>query len=401
MHADLVRYVVANLRSRQMRSWLTILGIVIGITAIVTLIAVGQGLDASIKKEIEGFGSDTVIVTPRISIGISGPPTRSGLITLNDMEEVKRTPGIDPSSVTSTVGDRMSLSYKDQNITTTVVGVDTRAFAKTFGNLLKIEQGRLLKAGDSKVVLLSHDQAKDAFREEILLNSQIKIGGDSFRVIGILKSAGGGLTSGEPQVYIPQEDARIILGDKFGPRQITSVWSRVMPGQSAPEVAKRLDKRLMEKRKVTEKTRNFSVLTSESIQQQVGTITGLLTLFLGGIAAISLVVGGVGVANTMFMSVMERTREIGLMKAVGAKRNAIMEVFIIESCLISAIGGIIGIVIGLLISFVLNMLGAPSAISPELAGFGMLFAVSVGAISGYFPAKRAAELVAVEALRYE
>jgi len=401
MHADIARYVVSNLRSRQLRSWLTILGIVIGITAIVTLIAIGQGLDASIKKEIEGFGADTIIVTPRISIGLTSAPTRTGILTLNDMEEVKRTPGIDPGSVTSTVGDRMTLSYKNQNITTTVVGVDTRAFAKTFGNLIKIDQGRMLKSGDSKVVLLSHDMAYDTFKEDVLLNSQIKIGGENFRVIGILKSSGGSFSTNAPQIYIPQEDARSILGDKWGPRQITSVWSRVMPGVSAPEVAKALDRRLMEKRKVTEKTKNFSIMTSESIQQQIGTITALLTLFLGGVAAISLVVGGVGVANTMFMSVMERTREIGLLKAVGARKNTIMEVFIIESALIGAIGGFVGVLIALLLSFVLNYFGAPSEVTPELAAFGIIFSVSVGVVSGYFPARGAAEMVAVDALRQE
>jgi putative ABC transport system permease protein len=401
MHADIARYVVSNLRSRQLRSWLTVLGIVIGITAIVTLIAIGQGLDASIKKEIEGFGADTIIVTPRVSIGIGGPPTRTGMLTLNDLEEVKRTPGIDPSSVTPTVSDRITVSHKNQNITTQVVGVDTKAFAKTFGNILKIDEGRMLKSGDSKVVLLAHNPAHDMFKEDVLLNSQIKIGGENFRVIGILKSTGSSVGGGDTQIFIPIEDERSILGDKMGQRQISSVWSRAMKGADPAVVAQELDRRLMIKRKVKENNKNYSIITTASIQEQIGMITGLLTVFLGGVSAISLVVGGVGVANTMFMSVMERTREIGLMKAIGAKKSTIMEVFIIESCLIGAIGGAIGVTLGLLLSFVLNYFGAPSEVTPELALFGMAFSIGIGAISGYFPAKHAAELVAVEALRYE
>ncbi|MDO8339169.1 MAG: ABC transporter permease [Candidatus Burarchaeum sp.] len=402
MHKDILRYVMENLRNRQLRSWLTILGIIIGITAIITLIAIGEGLNESINSELNAFGSQTIIVTPRINIGLSSAPTRTGILTFNDVQTVKGTPGIDSSSLTYGVGGMMSLQYKDRNASSRVVGIDTDTFQNSvLSGLLQIESGRKLKPGDSHVVLLAHDPAYNLFKEKVNLGYQMKIGGEDFRIVGILKSAGGAMSGTPIQILIPEEDARRLLGDTVGAREVSAIWAKAAEGQSTGQVAKALEQRLMAKRKVKPDKLDFSITTIESIQQQVGMITGLLTAFLGGIAAISLIVGAVGVANTMFMSVMERTREIGVLKAIGARRNTIMEIFILESSIIGAIGGFIGLALALLISVIINAFGAPSKISPQLALFGFLFAVIIGAVSGFFPARRAARLQAVEALRYE
>jgi putative ABC transport system permease protein len=401
MHKDILRYVVENLRNRQLRSWLTILGIIIGIMAIITLIAIGEGLNESINSQLNAFGSQTVIVTPKMNIGLSSAPSRTGILTFNDVQEVKRTPGIDPSSVTYGVGGLMSVQYKDKNSSSRVIGVETATFQHSvLAELMQIESGRNLKPGDSHVVVIGHNAADNMFKEKVNLGYRMTIGGEEFRVVGILKSSGGSM-GGPPEFLIPEDDARKLLGGTVGLREVSGIWSKAVEGQSASEVAKILERNLMIKRKVKPDKLDFSIMTVESIQQQVGMITGLLTAFLGGIAAISLVVGAVGVANTMFMSVMERTREIGVLKAIGARRNTIMEIFILEASLIGAIGGFIGLVLAVLISFIINYFGAPSEISPQLAVFGFVFAVIIGAISGFFPARRAASLQAVEALRYE
>ncbi len=399
-HMELFRYVFSNLKSRQLRSWLTVLGIIIGITAIVTLMSVAQGLDAAVKQELSSFGADSIIVTPQISL--TGGATMSGSLDLNDVDVVKRTPGMDPSRVTYILATQLTLGYKDTNVSTIISGVDTDTYAKTVEDLLPMAQGRMLKPGDSHVLVIGSAIAKDMFGEKIGLNTGIDIAGVKYRVIGIMKPSGSALGGGyDSDIYIPIQNARDILGTSVGSKEVTAIWARTQKGVDAQVVADRLDQRLMSKRKVKPDDKDYMILTSQSIMDQIGTITGLLATFLGGVAAISLLVGGIGIANTMFMSVMERTREIGILKAIGARRSTIMEIFVMEAGIIGLGGGLIGVLLGLLISTVLGAVGVPSKFTLELGAFALLFSVGVGMIAGYFPARRASELQAVEALRYE
>ena len=399
-HRDLFLYVFANLKNRQLRSWLTVLGIIIGITAIVTLIAIAQGLDDAVKKELSGFGADSIMVTPQVSF--TGGPTMSGSLDLNDVELVKRTSGIDPSRVTSILAAQLTLGYKDTNVSTMVSGVDVDNYARSVGDLLPMGQGRMLKAGDSHVLVIGSAIAKDMFGEAIGLNTGIDIAGQKYRVIGIMKPSGSALGGGyDSDIYMPLQDARDILGTSVGSKEVTVIWARTQKGADAEVVADRLDERLAAKRKVREDDKDYMVLTSQSIMDQIGVITGLLATFLGGVAAISLLVGGIGIANTMFMSVMERTREIGILKAIGARRAMIMEIFVMEAGIIGLGGGLIGIALGVLISAGLGAVGVPSKVTFELCAFALLFSVGVGMVAGYFPARRASELQAVDALREE
>lgn len=169
----------------------------------------------------------------------------------------------------------------------------------------------------------------------------------------------------------------------------------------AGDVADEITLELRSAHRVSEDTQDFTLITSDFINQQVGAITTLLTLFLGGIASISLLVGGVGVANTMFMAVMERTREIGVLKAIGASRADILEIFLLEASLIGLVGGALGILFGASIAAIASAFGVSASVSPELVLFALFFSVTVGLVSGYIPAKRASELPPVEALRYE
>ncbi|MFA6036417.1 MAG: ABC transporter permease, partial [Candidatus Micrarchaeia archaeon] len=349
MHADIFKYVMSSLMHRQLRSWLTILGIVIGITAIVTLIGIGQGLDGMIKKELEAFGADMIIIMPSTgSGGLSSLATLSGSLSTNDLDEMKRTPGVVPATVTGGLLGYFDLNYKNETTTMAVTGVDTDTFYKASENTVKIDRGRNIKPGDTKVLVLGANVAEQAFAEKLTINKVVTISGEKYRIIGIMKKAGGLLGGGtDSDVYMPLDDARRLLGNTVGKKELTMVWGRAAKGADMDEVVKTLDAKLAAKHKVRQDEKDYTIMTSATIMEQISVITGMLALFLGGLSAISLVVGGVGVANTMFMSVMERTREIGLLKAVGAKKSAIMEVFIMESCLIGAIGGIVGLAIAL------------------------------------------------------
>ncbi|MCK4715043.1 MAG: ABC transporter permease [Candidatus Aenigmarchaeota archaeon] len=403
MHRDLFKYVLVNLQKRQLRSWLTILGIIIGIMSIVTLVSIAQGLDSAVRSELEMFGSDMLIIMPASGGGMDfgRMMQSSGMLTMNDLEDVRKTPGVDPDAITAMVYGSMRLSYRNENATSIISGVEPDKFAEIVSGMVQIEKGRFLKAGDSHVVVLANDIAYDFFNEEIGLDRKLIINGETYRVIGILKKSGSSIGGADTDIFIPIEDARRALGSGLAPRQVNAIYGKIIEGADMAEVTERIERALMNSHKVTEDNKDFSIITSETIGEQVGAILGLLTAFLGGVAAISLVVGGVGVANTMFMSVMERTREIGILKAVGARRSAIMEVFLMEAGLIGLIGGLTGVGLGFLISVGLNALAVPSNFTPELALFAISFSVAVGMVSGYFPARGAARMVAVEALRYE
>ena len=230
----------------------------------------------------------------------------------------------------------------------------------------------------------------------------MKIEGKSFQVIGIIKRIGTGFLGAlDSAVFMPAESARETMKHFQGNDKITRIYVRAAPGENINRLAEEITASLAEERGVPADEPDFTVRTPEKMSQQVGLITGALALFLGGVAAISLVVGGIGIANTLFMSVMERTREIGILKAVGASNWSILEIFLFEAGIIGMAGGFIGVGVGLLACLVLNAFGVPSKVSFELVVFAVGFSFFVGLVSGYFPAARAARLKPAEALRYE
>jgi len=209
------------------------------------------------------------------------------------------------------------------------------------------------------------------------------------------------MAAAENIVYIPKEDGRKIMPRFSDNKDLTELHVKVKEGYNANDVAVDITDLLLRMHKVSEDRKDFTVMTADYVAEQINAIMGALTLFLAGVAAISLAVGSIGVANTMFMAVLERTREIGVMKALGADNLTIMKIFIIESALIGLVGGAIGIAISVSLSFILAYFGMPSKVTLELVLFAGIFSLLVGIFSGYFPARRAAQLEAVEALRYE
>ncbi|MBS3069871.1 ABC transporter permease [Candidatus Micrarchaeota archaeon] len=404
-HAELFLYSMNNMRRRKMRSWLTVIGIVIGIAAIVTLISVAQGLSNSINEQLKSFGSNTVVVIPgdirqQLSpFGGAARPPSVGKLFKNDEERIGRIAGVD--LISSVINSRASIDFKGNLVTASISGVEPSVFEGSQN--IELEQGRFLTDTDKHTAVIGYNIAYDTFgKQPVQVSSVLSIGkeGTRFRVVGVLKKAGS-TGSTDSAIYIPLEDARDLAGSSITPNEVSGIRFVAKEGFEVQEVVDEVNYELLSAHHVREEDKDFSFLTAAFLQEQVATITALLTLFLGGVAGISLVVGGVGIANTMFMSVLERTREIGILKSIGASNEAIQEAFLIESGLIGLSGGIIGVLLGLLFSIIGGALGVPTAVGIELALFAIFFSFAVGIISGYLPARNASKLPAIVALRYE
>lgn len=397
MNRDLIDYAITNLRHRSLRSWLTIIGIVIGVFAIVVMVSIAQGLDNYIKSQLSFLGSDMVsVVGGTIQTGGTVFGAKVSL-TENDLNALKKLPEV--TLIGATLEGRADVQYRDKAVSMYVIGADPELLEEIYP--FEMEGGRLLKEGDKGVVVLGNRIANEIFDEKISVGRRVLIGNRSFTVVGIM-GKGSGLTSTiDIVVYIPREDGRQVIPLYKGNRDITEIHMQIAEGTDPREFEEAATDELLRSRKVSEENKDFTVITAAYISEQVGNITGALGLFLGGIAAISLFVGSIGIANTMFMGVLERTREIGIMKAIGATNSMIRDVFLVESGVIGLVGGTIGLVLSMAVSSVISYFGVPSSVTPEVAFGALLFSFVVGIVAGYIPANNAAKLDAVEALRFE
>ena len=389
-----------NLKRRKLRSWLTMIGIFIGIAAVVALISLGQGLQASIEKQFEALGTDKITITPKGMFG--GMP--SNPLTENDLKVVENVPGVDIA--TAYVLESLNVEYRSQNKNTIIYGVDPDKYPKLFSQTYTIESGRDFKAGDKTKIVLGWNAANKDFDKNIIVGNKIKIGEESFEVIGILKKTGS--PSDDSAIIMPIDSLREITGNK---EDVSGIFARVKAGEDVNKVAADIEKQLKKERgeKLSEKSQTFDVLTAEQLLNSFGDILSVVQAVLVGIAAISLLVGGIGIANTMYTSVLERTKEIGTMKAVGAKNSDILILFLIESGMLGLIGGLIGIGIGIGLSKIAEYIAAmqlgsnllQASIDPVLIIGALVFSFLIGAVSGVFPAMQASKLKPVDALRYE
>ncbi len=396
-----------SLYSNKLRSILTILGIVIGVGAVIAMLAVGTGAQDTITGSISGIGSNLLFVT-RGNTTVT--LTRIEPLTSDDAEALLdqfQAPSI--AAVAPVVNATLTVSGPGESIRTTVYGVtpayeQVRNYGVTEGTFINEEH--LL--GRSSVALLGPDTAEKMFgRRDGLVGETIRIEGQPFRVIGVLEAKGGSsLGSQDDLVIIPLStaQARLVRRSENGLDMIlVQVVSPEMTASASEEVALVLRNR--HHTRVGED--DFTVFSQEDFVSVAKTITGVLTIFLGGIAGISLLVGGIGIMNIMLVSVTERTREIGLRKALGARRKDILIQFLTESSLLSLIGGVIGIGLGWLISFIVGRIAVANGTPfyPEISLNSILlatiFSTAVGLFFGLYPANRAAGLEPVEALRHE
>ena len=399
---DIVQYSFTSIRHREIRSWLTILGIVIGIASVVALMSIGEGFQNQVNAQLSALGSNTIFITPSAAAFQTGSVTTSGKLYQKDVDRLKKIPDI--TDIARLITGRADVEFKNKTLSSSVAGIEPGVFEKT--TALDVEEGRFFVEGDRHVAVIGSTVASDMFgpKNTVAVNSYLLIDGTKYRVIGILKKSGGGFGPGASQdgsIYIPFDDARPLFKDTIGPDEVGAIVLRTREGSDTADVVDSIYTELDASHKVKPDKRDYSVIDPKSIQAAVANVLSLITLFLGAIAAISLIVGGLAIASSMFTSVLERTHEIGVLKAIGASRHEINNIFLFESGAVGGIGGAVGTAIGLSIVYIGSLFGLPASMNPLLAAFCVAFAFVIGLVSGYFPARQASELSPVEALRYE
>ncbi len=400
---DVFTYGTHSLAHSQLRTWLTILGIVIGISAVIVLVSIGQGLNQSVQEQLSQFGTSTIIVVPvnlQAGSGFRGPNgATSGILTTNDVELIRKIADVD--MVSPTLSQRAVVDFKGKNITASVSGIEPSVYQQVFSEIV-VGDGRYLSDSDVGAVVLGNDMAATGFgKNEVKVNNRVDINGKPFRVVGILKKTGNVFASVDSGMFMTYTDAKDLFSDRLLNKEVNSIVVKAKDGSNVDEVADEIKVALRNKRGEREGEEDFGLVTPSFINSTVGSITSLLTVFLGAIAAISLIVGGVGIMNTMFMAVVERTREIGTLKAIGAKRDEILAIFLVESGIIGLIGGVIGVVLSIAVLLAAEQLGAPVYISPFVIAGAFLISFLIGMVSGFVPSWNASKVSPLEALRYE
>ncbi|MFH1306272.1 MAG: ABC transporter permease [Candidatus Micrarchaeota archaeon] len=398
---DLLSYSLRSLSHRKLRSYLTVLGIVIGVAAVVCLISISDGLMAGVEEQLEAFGPRNAVIMAgdMSSMAMSGggyaPPSK-GKIFEKDMERVKTIPGT--TYVTKQLAVSTSMEFKKKNLTVSVYGTEPEKFSKLVD--IGVYKGRYLTEYDRGVAVIGEQYADDSiFKSQHMdVGSVFYLGEEKkrFRVVGILDPANAVAKS---VIIIPYADAEKLAGDSIAENEVTMVRFQVAEGFDFDETIGRVEWALASSRGVSIDDKDFSIMTSDSILEQVGQIIGILTAFLGFITAISLLVGGVGVANTMYMAVMEKTKEIGTLKAIGASSKDVLLLIVLESAIIGLVGGIIGLLIGWVLSIIVSFFDFKTVISPWLIAFALIFSIGIGVISGILPARKASKLSPIVAIR--
>jgi len=394
-----------NLRRRKLRSWLTMIGIFIGIAAVVALISLGQGLQGAIEQQFENLGKDKIVISPNI-MGAPGSVTSESLIlTSEDLKFIEKLNGVDWAM--GYLIKTGQAKFKNEIAIGYASGMEPKDFELNLQMQgTKIIEGRELKEGDQYKIVLGYNHAQDGkiWKRGIKVGERIEIEGYEFKVVGIIDKVGNPFDDGS--VYIPKETLKEILNVKDEESQIVV---KVKEGFDPIETSDEIKRKLAKFRGEKEGEETFSISTSEQILDSFKSIFGIVQAVLVGIAAISLFVGGIGIMNTMYTSVLERTKEIGTMKAIGAKNSDIMYLFLFESGLLGLIGGAIGIGIGVGLGKGAEYVGKTflgtnyvQAIFPWYLIVGALaFSFLIGTISGLFPARQASKLKPAEALRFE
>ena len=407
-NSDLLHETYSALSANKARSGLTMLGIIIGIASVISLTAVGQGAQNSVSSSIESIGANLLMIMPGAARTFGGPSAGRGgaqSLTVADADAIASQVS-NVVQVSREVSSRKQVIYEGANTNTTILGTEpdylsVRNVAIADGNFISDEN---VTNGD-KVAVLGPTTMSDLFGADATttdaIGQVIRINGMDYSVIGVTVAKGGsGFSNADDMIYIPYTTAQqYISGNKY----LSEIDVQAASASTSTQVQNDVTSLLLSRHNISDPTKaDFNVLNETSIVATASSVTGTFTTLLAAVAGISLVVGGIGIMNMMLTTVTERTREIGLRKAIGAKRSDINKQFLIEAMMLTFIGGFIGILLGCLVSFGVTYLGILQA-SVSISSIILAFCVSagIGIVFGYYPARRAGQLNPIDALRYE
>lgn len=402
---DILQETVAALTANKTRSLLTILGIVIGIASVIVVLAVGNGTKASIESRISSLGTNLLTISPggnQRTAGASAGRGSGNSLTLDDATAIAHMATL-VSAVSPEVQTRTQVVAGANNTNTSVYGVTD---SYTSVHSLDMEEGTFIATDENnkyaKVVVLGPTTRDDLFGTGAdVIGETVRIHNEKFTIIGVTLAKGGsGLGNSDDRVYMPLETAQqYLIGNKY----LSTISVSIGDKNNMTDAQTAITSLLLRRHKIKDPTlADFSIFNQADLAATANSITGTLTLLLGSVAGISLVVGGIGIMNMMLTTVRERTREIGLRKAIGARKRDISLQFLSEAIALTIFGGIIGIILGYIISMLFNLTGLITTsvtFQPVAVAFGV--SALIGIVFGYYPAKKAAELNPIEALRYE
>jgi putative ABC transport system permease protein len=392
-----------NLKTRSLRSWLTILGIVIGVFLIISLLSLSQGIKDTISQQLKALGGEMIFVMPGDASNLLMSMMGGGTLEKEDITTIKKVPGVEivlPMSYQSAV-----MRYKNEGKTIMLAGEPWEEGI----DVLQKFQGWSLSNGSwpipgKREVIVGKQVAETVFKEPVKVGNEAVIKGVKFEIVGVLNSLGSKMD--DTFVYMDMPLYQDLTGEKRGSAQMATV--KIESGANLNQVADDIKEALEKtrKRRVGTDAADFSVITSDKMSDIAGGILGVIQFAVMAFASIAIIVGGIGIMNTMFTAVRERTREIGIMKAIGAKNSAILAIFLFEAGIIGLGGGIGGTLLGALLAKAIESYGQISpmiyfkaSLTPGILAFGLIFSFLIGCFSGFFPAQKAAKLKPVEALR--
>ena len=392
-----------NLKTRSLRSWLTILGIVIGIFLIISLLSLSEGIKKAINQQLETMGGDMIMVMPGSEENFMGMMMGGEVLEREDIMAIEKTKGVEDVLIMSYRG--IVVRYKEEAKMVFLTGLPWDQGLE----ILKRFQGWSLSEGrwpvpGKREVIVGKQWVIDIFREKVRVDEEIVMKGRKFKVIGILNSLGN--KSDDSNIYLDIGLYQDLTGEKRGSARMAMV--KIEEGLSADKVAEDLKDSLQKtgKRRFGGDTADFAVVTSEKIMGITNNVLGIIQSAIIFFASIAILVGGIGITNTMFTSIRERTREIGVMKAIGAKNSTVLTIFLIEAGIIGLVGGAGGIILGIICAKIIELYSQANplfyfsvSVSPGLILFGLAFSLLVGCFAGFLPARQAAKLKPVEALR--
>ncbi|PLR75423.1 macrolide ABC transporter permease [Bacillus sp. V3-13] len=395
---DSMKIAFSSILAHKLRSALTMLGIIIGVGSIITVVAIGQGGEAALKSQFAGNGNNTMDISfiPESENSIEMPFDQTPAFSQENLIQLKNIPEV--AQVIPTNNSMETLFAGEKSIGTQIYGITNSYFLV---NSINVVSGRKLHEGDfsqsNQFIMINEKAADDFFYQSNAVGEILEIKGQPFQVVGVYKVDQDMFEFGLPEILLPISLWPVL----YGTDNIQSVKLQAKDADMIEPAGKKAAI-ILNDTKPQDLQGKYEVMNLEEIQKSISSLTKVMTFIIGGIASISLLVGGIGVMNIMLVSVTERTREIGIRKALGATRAKILLQFLIEAMMITSIGGIIGIVLGVGGAYIVSTFAKwPSLISGPVIAVGVLFSMGLGIFFGVIPANRAAKLEPIDALRYE